>query len=366
MRTAANKRVIVGMSGGVDSSVSAALLLESGYAVEGLYMFNWAEDEQGYCTAAEDFQDARQVCDHLNITLHRADFSKEYRERVFRYFIDEYAAGRTPNPDVLCNREIKFGSFLDHARKLGADLIATGHYAKLEHGSDGPRLMRSRDTVKDQTYFLCMVPAEALASALFPLAEMTKPEVRQKAADLGIPNHDKRDSTGICFIGERRFREFLSGYLPAQPGPIRAKLASGSEIILGQHQGLMYYTLGQRRGLGIGGHAGTDERPWYVTARDLDTNTLWVSQDSRHALLRSSRLRTDPVHWIGSSPSLPYRCSGRIRHRHADQPCTVTESNGSIEVRFEEPQQAPAPGQFVAFYNGDHCRGGAAIRAVLP
>ena len=356
--------VIVGMSGGVDSSVAAALLLEQGYGVEGLYMFNWAEDEQGYCAAAEDFQDAADVCKVLNITLHRADFSKEYRERVFEYFLAEYAAGRTPNPDVLCNREIKFKSFLEYATKLGADRIATGHYARVGVEEGSVRLLRARDAGKDQTYFLCMVPARALAQSLFPLGTLLKREVRSMAAERGLHVHDKRDSTGICFIGERRFRDFLRGYLPALPGPIRAQLANGQEREIGQHLGLMYYTLGQRRGLGIGGHALADERPWYVIGKDLEANTLRVSQDAGHPALRGRRLRTAQMHWIGAPMELPFRCTARIRHRHADQRCEVRALSHGLEVAFDEPQQAPAPGQFVVLYDGERCLGGAEIEAV--
>lgn len=355
------ERIIVGMSGGVDSSVSALLLQQQGYAVEGLYMFNWADDEQGYCTSAQDFQDAAEVCNNLNIPLHRADFSKEYRERVFEYFLAEYAAGRTPNPDVLCNREIKFKSFLEHARRLGADRIATGHYARLGNGPKGTHLLRARDPNKDQTYFLCSVPTGALAQSLFPIGNLLKTEVRALAAEQGLPVHDKKDSTGICFIGERRFRDFLAGYLPAQPGPIHTRLPSGEPRELGQHQGLMYYTLGQRRGLGIGGQREAGENPWYVVHKELASNALWVSQDPQHPALRHRILRTDGMHWIGDPPSLPLRCTGRIRHRHADQPCSVRSLDQGLEVRFDHPQQAIAAGQFIALYQDDRCLGGAAI-----
>lgn len=355
------ERIIVGMSGGVDSSVSALLLQQQGYLVEGLYMFNWADDEQGYCTSAEDFQDAAEVCGHLNIQLHRADFSKEYRERVFEYFLEEYAAGRTPNPDVLCNREIKFKAFLEYARRLGADRIATGHYAQLGEAPEGVHLLRARDPNKDQTYFLCGVPAAALAQSLFPIGNLLKPEVRALAAEQGLPVHDKKDSTGICFIGERRFRDFLAGYLPAQPGPIRTHISTGEIRELGRHQGLMYYTLGQRRGLGIGGQREGGENPWYVIGKELSSKTLWVAQDPHHPNLRHRTLRTDGMHWIGTPPGLPLRCTGRIRHRHADQPCTVGISNDGLEVVFDQPQQAITPGQFIAFYLNDRCLGGAAI-----
>ena len=363
MKTA--KRVIVGMSGGVDSSVSAALLIDQGYSVEGLFMFNWAEDEQGYCTAAEDFQGAAQVCNELKIPLHRADFSKEYRELVFEYFLQEYAAGRTPNPDVLCNREIKFKLFLEYAQRLGAGLIATGHYARLRQEPE-TRLLRAGDAAKDQTYFLCAVPAEALSFVLFPIGGLLKSEVRQIALQRGFPNHDKKDSTGICFIGERRFRDFLSSYLPAQPGPICCMADSGKKQELGSHSGLMYYTLGQRRGLGIGGRRMAEENPWYVTSKDLETNTLWVSQDAHHPNLRRRRVVTETMHWIGPPPALPLNCTGRIRHRHADQPCLVQSAGQGVEILFDEPQQAMAPGQFVVLYEAEVCLGGGAIVRTLP
>jgi tRNA-specific 2-thiouridylase len=355
------ERVIVGMSGGVDSSVAALLLQQQGYVVEGLYMFNWAEDEQGYCSAAEDFQDAARVCEQLRIPLHRADFSKEYRERVFENFLEEYAAGRTPNPDVLCNREIKFKSFLEHARRLGAARIATGHYARLAQGPDGVQLLRARDPNKDQTYFLCSVPATALALTLFPVGGLLKSEVRALAAAQGLPVHDKKDSTGICFIGERRFREFLAHYLPAQPGPICTRLPDGTAHELGRHQGLMYYTLGQRRGLGIGGQRGADEKPWYVVGKDLPSRTLWVSQNPMHPNLRRKSLTTGPMHWIGSPPPLPLRCSARIRHRHADQPCIASPAGSGLMLSFDQPQQAITPGQYAALYLGERCLGGAVI-----
>lgn len=373
MKTAGRERIIVGMSGGVDSSVAALLLIEQGYAVEGLYMFNWADDEQGYCTAAEDYQDATRVCDELKIPLHRADFSAEYRERVFKYFLNEYAAGRTPNPDVLCNREIKFKSFLEYALRLGAGLIATGHYARVQQDGQGreehTRLLRARDASKDQTYFLCAVPAPALSRVLFPLGTLLKTEVRAMAAARGLAVHDKKDSTGICFIGERRFRDFLASYLPAKPGPICTDLAGGGTRALGTHQGLMYYTLGQRRGLGIGGQQQAGEQPWYVVDKDLDSNTLWVSQDPHHPKLRCRTLRTEAMHWIGLVPELPLHCTARIRHRHADQPCRVQmhadEKKEGLVLSFDVPPHAPAPGQFVALYQGETCLGGAAIAEVI-
>src|SRR5882757_6665237 len=279
--------VIVGMSGGVDSSIAAWQLIEQGYRVEGLFMSNWEEDEDGYCTAAQDYQDARQVCVQLGIVLHKVSFAIEYRDRVFAHFLAEYRAGRTPNPDVLCNREIKFGVCFDYAKRLGADFIATGHYARVAH-EPTPRLLRAVDNNKDQSYFLHAMPAQALAKTLFPIGEMHKDEVRRIAKQLALPTHDKKDSTGICFIGERPFAEFLSHYLPAQPGEIRS--IDGQP--LGQHRGLMYYTLGQRQGLGIGGQADREEAAWYVASKELSTNTLIVVQGHDHPFMQQIALDT--------------------------------------------------------------------------
>jgi len=354
------EKVIVGLSGGVDSAVAALCLLEQGFDVEGLFMFNWHEDERGYCTAAQDFQDARRVCDELAIPLHRADFSREYRERVFRYFLDEYAAGRTPNPDVLCNREIKFKSFLQYARRLGARRIATGHYAALTQAPDGMHLARARDRAKDQTYFLAAVPAPAFEHVIFPLAQRCKTEVREIAAKAGLHNHDKRDSTGICFIGERPFAQFLNDYLPARPGLIR----DVDGIVLGEHRGLMFYTLGQRRGLGLGGRANAQDAPWYVVHKDIACNELWVAQDPQHPLLMARSLWTQPMHWIGSAPALPLRASAKIRHRQPDQACTVERARRGYRVTFDIAQRAATPGQFVVLYDGQRCLGGGAIERV--
>jgi tRNA-specific 2-thiouridylase len=310
-------------------------------------MFNWAEDEQGYCSAAEDYQDALLVCNDLNIPLHRADFSEEYRERVFKYFLKSYAGGHTPNPDVLCNREIKFKSFLEYALQLGAGAIATGHYARSLSVDGETRLLRARDPDKDQTYFLCAVSSAALARTLFPVGGLTKTEVRAQAARRGLHVHRKKDSTGICFIGERRFRDFLAGYLPAQPGPIQELRPDRTARRLGVHQGLMYYTLGQRRGLGIGGHSDATEDPWYVVGKSLADNVLWVSQDPAHPALHRHRLRTGAMHWIGSPGRLPMRCTARIRHRHPDQPCLATPDGDGLELAFDLPQRAMTPGQYV-------------------
>lgn len=354
------EKIIVGLSGGVDSSVAALRLLEQGFDVEGLFMFNWHEDEQGYCSAAEDFQDARRVSDELGIALHRADFSREYRERVFSDFLAEYAAGRTPNPDVLCNREIKFKSFLNYARRLGANRIATGHYAAVVAVPDGVHLQRARDRGKDQTYFLAAVPAHAFAHVLFPLADLNKTEVRAIAERAGLHNYDKHDSTGICFIGERPFADFLGDYLPARPGLIREM----GGTVVGRHRGLMFYTLGQRRGLGVGGRADSGDAPWYVVHKDLERNELWVSQDPQHSRLMAVAVRTRNMHWIGATPKLSLRATAKIRHRQADQGCVVHRDDEGYRVVFDNPQRAATPGQFVVLYDGKRCLGGAAIERV--
>jgi len=350
------------MSGGVDSSVAALLLLEQGYQVEGLFMSNWEEDEDGYCTSAEDFQDARAAAHRLGIPLHRVSFAKEYRERVFQYFLDEYRAGRTPNPDVLCNREIKFGVFFDYARRLGAELVATGHYARVSQFGGGVRLLKGRDSSKDQSYFLHAVSQQALSRTLFPLGDLLKAQVRELARNKGLGNYAKRDSTGICFIGEREFARFLSRYLPARPGPIR----SPDGKVLGEHQGLMYYTLGQRKGLGIGGRQDAAEEPWYVAGKDLQNNVLLVVQGHDHPLLLSDSLLAGNPSWIaGSGPELPLWLAAKTRYRQADQSCSVSVANqGVLRVDFQVPQRAVTPGQFVVFYEGEICLGGAVIEQV--
>jgi len=352
--------VILGMSGGVDSSVAAHLLLEQGYRVEGLFMTNWEEDEDGYCTAAADYQDARKVAEQLGIPLHKANFAAQYRERVFQHFLDEYRAGRTPNPDVLCNREIKFGVYFEYALRLGADFIATGHYARVEH-QPSVRLLKGLDAGKDQSYFLSAVSQAALARTLFPLGELPKSEVRRIAMALALPVHDKKDSTGICFIGERPFEEFLAKYLPAQPGEI--KTTAGE--VLGNHRGLMYYTLGQRQGLGIGGTRNHGEDPWYVVSKDLVRNSLIVGQGQNHAALFSDSLLASTVHWIaGAPPAEEFRCKAKVRYRQADQSCQVASTEtGVAKVTFDEPQRAVTPGQFVVFYAGDQCLGSGVIDA---
>ncbi len=350
--------VVVGLSGGVDSAVSAWLLKEQGYRVSGLFMVNWTEDEEAYCSSAQDFQDARAVCDELDIPLHRVDFSAEYRERVFKHFLDDYAAGKTPNPDLLCNREVKFQPFREHALRLGADHVATGHYARIEHGADGPRLLRSVTEDKDQTYFLALVERARFERVLFPIGGLTKPEVRDIAQRAGLPNHRKKDSTGICFIGEREFRAFLQTYLKPDPGLIVDD--AGAEV--GRHQGLMYYTLGQRRGLAIGGRRGAREAPWYVVAKDLPGNRLVVSQESQHPRLMSHSLVTAPFQWIRRPEPLPAQLQARIRHRQTLQDCSARVlDDGRVEVHFQQAQRAAAPGQYCVLYDGQECLGGGEI-----
>jgi tRNA-specific 2-thiouridylase len=353
--------VVVGLSGGVDSAVSAWLLKEQGYRVSALFMVNWTEDEEGYCTSAEDFQSARAVAEELEIPLHRVDFSSEYRARVFDRFLADYKAGKTPNPDVLCNREVKFQPFREHALRLGADFVATGHYARIEQAADGPRLLRAADENKDQTYFLAAVAREHFQQVLFPLGGLTKPMVREIARQAGLPNHRRKDSTGICFIGEREFRAFLSQYLKPDPGPIEDD--NGRPV--GEHRGLMYYTPGQRRGLAIGGQRGAKEAPWYVVAKDAARNVLVVSQEADHPLLMSTRVTAAPFHWIRRSEGAEV-LQARIRHRQALQPCRLLRADGDeIEVEFAQPQRAAVAGQYLALYDGEECLGAGEIALAL-
>ncbi len=357
-------RVIVGMSGGVDSSVAASLLLRRGYRVEGLFMKNWEEDDGSeYCTAEADLADAGAVCEMLGIDLREANFAAEYWDDVFRHFLAEYRRGRTPNPDVVCNREIKFKAFLEYALALGADLIATGHYARRLERNGEVWLCKGADRDKDQSYFLCEVGEASIRRCLFPLGELTKPEVRRMAAALGLPTRDKKDSTGICFIGERKFGDFLRRYLPARPGPIAT--LEGDEI--GQHQGLMHYTVGQRQGLGIGGLRDYPEVPWYVARKELASNTLYVVQGEDHAALQSSGLIADMPAWInGRTPPLPLRCSAKTRYRQADFDCEVDRAGERrLRVDFDRPQRAVTPGQYVVFYQDERCLGGAPIASCL-
>lgn len=355
------KKIIVGMSGGVDSSVTAYLLHQQGYDVEGLFMKNWeADDNDAYCTAAQDFADAQAVAVKIGIPLHAVNFSKEYWDRVFRYFLDEYQAGRTPNPDVLCNKEIKFKAFLADALKRGADHIATGHYARCREVDGKFQLLKAIDTDKDQSYFLHLLNQEQLSHALFPLGELAKPEVRKIAQNQGLITHNKKDSTGICFIGERRFKEFLEQYLPAKPGDIR----NIDGTLLGKHQGLMYYTIGQRHGIKIGGTKNSTEQPWYVARKDIHNNTLVVAQGHDHPALMGSTLTAQDPHWIaGVAPILPLDCMAQIRYHQKDQACRVSVQNGDLLVEFSKPQRGIAPGQSVVFYDREVCLGGAVIIA---
>jgi len=358
----ANKRVILGLSGGVDSAVAAILLLQAGAEVHALHMTNW-EDDDGYCTAADDLQDARNVCEQLDIPLHHANFSKQYRDQVFAHFLAEYKAGRTPNPDVLCNREIKFGVFRDYAKRLGGELLATGHYAQSSIVNGHGALFKGSDPGKDQSYFLHAVNAGALAETVFPLGDILKGDVRKIARDAGLEIHDKKDSTGICFIGERPFREFLATYLPANPGRM---LTPGGED-MGEHQGLMYYTLGQRQGLGIGGRNNRGEEPWYVVGKDLQKNVLLVAQGEHEMLFSDGLIATDSS-WIGAAPAgldEGLRCRAKVRYRQPDQGCVVKRlPDDRLRVNFDERQKAVAPGQFVVFYDGNRCLGGAVIHQI--
>ncbi len=351
-------RVIVGMSGGVDSAVAALLLLQQGHEVIGLFMQNWEEkDADGYCAAEEDYKEAYKVCRQLDIPLHGINFSKEYRERVFNHFLAEYQAGRTPNPDILCNKEIKFKAFLEYALKLGADFIATGHYARVQ-GQDGRAvLLKGNDNDKDQSYFLYTLGQTELSKTLFPLGALTKPAVRGLAREAGLPNHARKDSTGICFIGERDFKDFLSRYLPNQPGEIRTRAGE----LKGRHDGLMYYTLGQRHGLGIGGPGAA----WYVVAKDKNKNILFVEQGEHHPALYTQALSAQTLHWVaGSAPSLPLSCQAKTRYRQLDQACTIHNmTNGVLEAEFDAPQRAVTPGQSVVFYQNEICLGGGIINA---
>lgn len=347
---------MVGISGGVDSAVAALVLLEQGFDVAGLFMKNWDEDDgTAYCTAEADFADARAVCDRLGIDLHAANFAAEYWDQVFELFLADYRSGFTPNPDVLCNREIKFKIFLDYAELLGFGAIATGHYVRRSPPEAPFRLRKGRDPGKDQSYFLQAVPAAQLARCLFPVGELEKTHVRTRAKEAGLPVHDKKDSTGICFIGERRFADFLSRYIDDAPGAIVD--ASGTQ--LGRHRGLAFYTLGQRQGIGIGGRAGHPEKPWYVLRKDARSNALVVTQDE--ADLDSTALTATGLNWIGDAFS--GRCAAKIRYRQADAACAVALDGDTARVVFDAPQRAVTPGQYIAFYDGDICLGGGRIAA---
>ncbi|MBS9777457.1 MAG: tRNA 2-thiouridine(34) synthase MnmA [Gammaproteobacteria bacterium] len=353
-------RIVVGISGGVDSSVTAHLLKEAGYDVHGVFMKNWEETySPGYCSAEDDVFDARDVCETIGIPLHTVNFAKEYEERVFKHFLSEYKAGRTPNPDVLCNREIKFSEFVQFAKKLRCDYVATGHYCRRINRGEQAALMKACDQNKDQTYFLNAISQKQLQLALFPLGNMEKPDVRKVAEDADLITYDKKDSTGICFIGERNFREFLSQYLPAQPGTITT--VDGE--VIGEHNGLMYYTIGQRQGLGIGGLQNHDDRPWFVAEKDLQTNTLIVVQGTDNSALYKPSLIAGQLNWLRNPPDDGASLTAKTRYRQEDQACTIVFSNDkkNIHVTFESPQRALTLGQYVVFYDNDECIGGGVI-----
>ena len=352
-------RVIVGVSGGVDSSVAALRLVREKETVAGLFMQNWADDGSGDCRAEDDRRDAVAVCGKLGIPFHFRDFSAEYWEGVFAHFLAEYAAGRTPNPDVLCNREVKFKHFLDAARELGAEKIATGHYARIAHAHDAAKLLRAVDRNKDQSYFLHQLGQEQLSATLFPVGELQKSDLRTIAKEAGLPTHAKKDSTGICFIGERDFREFLGRYLPAKTGEMRDP--AGQKI--GEHPGVFYFTLGQREGLQIGGVRGRAAAPWYVVGKDVASNVLYVDQDTASPYLHSSTLWSERAHWVqGSPPADRFECTAQTRYRQVDEACSVeVADDGSLKVHFQDPQRAVTPGQSVVLYQGDECLGGAVI-----
>ena len=362
-------RIVVGLSGGVDSSVAAWLLKKAGHEVIGIFMKNWEDDDTDeYCSSRQDLVDAASVADVVGIEFEAVNFANEYRDRVFAEFLREYAAGRTPNPDVLCNSEIKFRSFLDHARTQGADRIATGHYARLRHSAGSVELLKGADASKDQTYFLHQLTQEQLASALFPVGDMTKRQVRDLAREQGIPTYDKKDSTGICFIGERPFREFLARYLPKQSGPMRTP----EGVVVGRHQGLAYYTLGQRQGLGIGGTHGGSSEPWFVAGKDQEGNALLVVQGHGDRRLYSSVVETGPMHWIAGTPPRTSGLAAKTRYRMPDASCVLepVESRTDLDspdrrwcARFEAPQWAPTPGQYLVVYDGEVCLGGAVIES---
>lgn len=355
-------RVVVGMSGGVDSSVTALLLKRQGYDVIGVFMKNWDDtDEFGVCTAEEDAEDVRRVCDQIGIPYYTVNFEAEYYDKVFEYFLEEYRRGRTPNPDVMCNREIKFGEFLQKALELGADVIATGHYARVALENGTYKLLRGVDNNKDQTYFLNALNQEQLSRAMFPIGHLQKPEVRKIAEEAGLYTAKKKDSTGVCFIGERNFKEFLSQYLPAKSGNM-VDIVTGE--VKGRHDGLMYYTLGQRQGLGIGG-SGSGE-PWFVADKNLTDNVLYVVQGDAHHSLYSVGLTATGVNWISpDAPTGPLRCAAKFRYRQPDQGVTLTPlGDGAYRVDFDAPQKAITPGQAVVFYDGDVCLGGGTIDKV--
>ena len=361
MGAATATRIVVGMSGGVDSAVAALHLVKAGHEVHGLYMSNW-DDEDRYCSNAQDYQDARATARELGIVLHRVSFESEYRQQVFAPFLAEYQRGRTPNPDVLCNREIKFGVCLLYAQRLGAACFATGHYAQLRHGASGPELLRGADAGKDQSYFLCGVERAQFAQVMFPVGALTKQEVRAQAQRAGLPVFNKADSTGICFIGERPFTEFLAGYLDETPGPIET--TDGRR--LGTHRGLPFYTLGQRGGLEIGGVSGGSGDPWYVARKDPERNVLIVVAARDRSAVASSGLHTGVVNWLADTPRTPFTAGVKTRYRQSDQPARVTpQTEGTVRIDFDTPQWAVTPGQTAAIYADERCLGGGVIEETL-
>ncbi|MEN2324511.1 tRNA 2-thiouridine(34) synthase MnmA [Lentilactobacillus otakiensis] len=363
MQDNSQTRVVVGMSGGVDSSVVAYLLKQQGYDVIGVFMKNWDDtDENGVCTATEDYKDVAKVANRIGIPYYSVNFEKEYWDRVFTYFLDEYKKGRTPDPDVICNKEIKFKAFLDYALELGADYIATGHYAQLTRDADGHNhLLRASDGNKDQTYFLSQLSADQLDRVMFPIGDMVKPDVRKIAREAGLATADKKDSVGICFIGEKNFKNFLGHYLPATPG----KMMTVDGEVKGQHDGLMYYTIGQRRGLGIGGD-GVDNQPWFVVGKDLKKNILYVGKGYHNPLLYADYLETSDIHWVNNlDRGKDFHCTAKFRYRQKDTGVTVhiSDDGKSVRVDFDAPVRAITPGQAVVFYDGDECLGSAIIDA---
>ncbi|WP_138495698.1 tRNA 2-thiouridine(34) synthase MnmA [Paenibacillus pinistramenti] len=363
MQQSAKPKVIVGMSGGVDSSVTALLLKQQGYEPIGIFMKNWDDtDEFGFCTAEQDAEDVRRVCEQIGIPYYTVNFEKEYYDKVFSYFLDEYKRGRTPNPDVMCNREIKFGEFLNKALDLGADYVATGHYARVVEEDGKFKLLRGVDSNKDQTYFLNALNQEQLSRAMFPIGHLPKPEVRRIAEEAGLYTAKKKDSTGVCFIGERNFREFLSHYLPAKSGDM-VDIETGE--VKGRHDGLMYYTLGQRQGLGIGGSG--NGQPWFVAEKDLERNILYVVQGDKHPSMYSTGLTASGLNWIaGVRPAAgsTLRCTAKFRYRQPDQGVTLTfHEDDTVHVAFDVQQKAITPGQAVVFYDGEVCLGGGIIEA---
>ncbi|MBC5785623.1 tRNA 2-thiouridine(34) synthase MnmA [Ramlibacter sp. USB13] len=368
-------RVVVGLSGGVDSAVSAWLLKKQGYDVVGIFMKNWEDDDDSeYCSSNEDFVDAAAVADVIGIEIEHVNFAAEYKDRVFAEFLREYQAGRTPNPDVLCNAEIKFKAFLDHAMRLGAEKIATGHYARVRERSPGGNvrrfeLLKGLDESKDQSYFLHRLNQEQLAKTLFPVGELRKTMVRQIAEQVGLPNAKKKDSTGICFIGERPFRDFLNRYISKEPGPIKDERGR----TIGKHQGLSFYTLGQRQGLGIGGvkekgaaRGGGEHAPWFVARKDVAKNTLWVVQGHDHPWLQSSALAADDVSWIAGEPPAPGRYAAKTRYRQSDAPCRFARTDAGFRLEFQDAQWAVTPGQSAVLYDGEVCLGGGVIASSVP